>query len=140
MRLKEDVKKAVKTIGIITLPIVIILILIHQPIVNLAFGRGAFTLEKLPEVGWVWVCYLLGFLPYMIKQIYVRAHLALKNTKALMQISFCSFVLQIVFNYILMRPLKVAGIALSTSFVSLFTAVILGVLFYKEVGKEELKI
>lgn len=140
MRLKEDVEKAVKTVGIITLPIVTVLILIHQPIVNLAFGRGSFALEKLPEVGWVWVCYLLGFLPYMIQQIYVRAHLTLKNTKALMQISFCIFVLQIVFNYILMIPFKVAGIALSTSFVSLLTAVILGVLFYKEVGKEELKI
>lgn len=140
MRLKEDVKKAVKTVGIITLPIVIILILIHQPIVNLAFGRGAFALEKLPEVGWVWVCYLLGFLPYMIQQIYVRAHLTLKNTKALMQISFCIFVLQIVFNYILMRPLKVAGIALATSLVSLFGAMVLGILFYKRVEKEEKKL
>ncbi|MBA7662071.1 Lipid II flippase MurJ [subsurface metagenome] len=140
MRLKEDVEKAVKTIGIITLPITTLLIFFRQPIVNLAFGRGAFALEKLPEVGWVWVCYLLGFLPYIIRQVYVRAHLALKNTKALMQISFCSFVLQIVFNYILMRPLKVAGIALATSFVSLFGAMVLGTLFYKRVEKEGLKL
>jgi putative peptidoglycan lipid II flippase len=140
MRLKEDVGKAIKTVGIITLTIVIILILIHQPIVKIALGRGAFDLEKLPEVGWVWVCYLLGFLPYIIRQVFVRAHLALKNTKALMQISFCSFVLQIVFNYILMRPLKVAGIALATSFVSLFGAMVLGLLFYKRVEKEGLKL
>jgi len=137
MRLEEDVEKTVKTVGIITLPIVIILILVHQPIVNLAFGRGAFVLEKLPEVGCVWVYYLFGFLPYAIQQVYIQAHLALKNTKALMQISFCIFVLQIGLNYILMKPLKVAGIALSTSFVSLLTAVMLGLLFYKKVGDEE---
>ena len=139
-RLKEDVERAVKTVGIMTLPIALILIIVRGPIVNLAFGRGAFALEKLPEVAWVLVCYLLGLVPYMIQQVYVRAHLTLKNTKALMQISFCIFVLQVVFNYILMIPFKVAGIALSTSFVSLFTAVILGALFYKEVEKEELKI
>jgi putative peptidoglycan lipid II flippase len=140
MRLKEDVEKAVKTVGIITLPITMVLIFFRQPIVNLAFGRGAFSLEKLPEVGRVWVFYLMGFLPYMIQQVYVQAHLTLKNTKALMGIAFCIFVLQIVFNYILMRPLKIAGIALATSFVTLVTAVILGVLFYKKVGKEESKI
>jgi len=135
IRLKEDVEKAVKTIAIITLPIVVILILVRQPVVKLAFGRGAFDLEKLPEVGRVWVFYLLGLLPYIIRQVYVRAHLTLKNTKALMRISFCSFVLQIVFNYILMRPFKVAGIALSTSLVSLFTAVILFFSLTKKLGR-----
>lgn len=140
MRLKDDVRRAVKTVVIIALFIVIILIIFHQPIVKLAFGHGAFALEKLPEVGWVWVCYLLGFLPYIVRQVYVRVHLTLKNTKVLMQVSFYSFVLQIVFNYILMRPFNVAGIALATSLVSILAAVILGILFYKKIGKEELKI
>lgn len=119
-RLKEDVRKAVTIIGFISLFIAILLILFHKPIVKLAFGRGAFTHERLSEVGWVWVCYLFGFVPYMMGRIYVRAHLVLKNTKIIMRYGFYSFFLNILLNYILMMYLKVAGIALATTFISLF--------------------
>lgn len=137
-RLMEDVKKAVKTVTVITLPIVFLLILIHKPIVDLAFGRGEFDSRKLPEVGLVWVCYLLGVVPYIIAQVYVQAHFVLKNTKAIMQCTFCLFILNVLLNYILMRPFKVAGIALATTCVSLFTLLFLGMLFYKKLGKEGL--
>lgn len=130
-RLKKDVRKTIKVVTFIALPIMLMLILFHQPIVKLAFGRGAFAQAKLSEVGWIWVCYLLGFVPYMVGSVFFRAHLALKNTKVLMQYGFYAVFFNISLNYILMKPFKVAGIALATSFVCLFLALYLGKPFAK---------
>jgi len=136
-RLKADVKKTIKVVAPATLAIALVLISLHQPIVKFFFGRGEFNQTKLPEVGWVWVCYLLGVLPYTIGKIFVQAHLTLKNTRALMQNAFYLVILKITLNFILMKPLRVAGLALATSLTSLFTILYLGILFYIESKSKE---
>jgi len=118
-KLKKDVRKAVKLVGLITLPIMLLLILFHQPIVKVAFGRGAFAQERLSEVGLVWVCYLLGFMPKIMGLIFVRAYLVLKNTKTLLYLAITSCIFNILLNYVLMQRYEVRGIALSTSITSL---------------------
>ena len=135
-RLKQDVYKAIKVVGFITLPITMLLIIFHQPIVKLAFGRDQFDLTRLSEVGWVWVCYLLGFTLYIVGQVFVRAHLTLKNTTALMQCAFFLVLLNILLNYILMKLFNVAGIALATSISRVFPIVYLGILFSKKIRKD----
>ena len=119
-RLNNDVKKALKAVGLISLFITLSLILFYRPIVKIAFGRGAFDLSKLSEVGLVWVCYMVGFAPYMLGRVFMRAHLTLKNTKVLMKYGVIAVLLNIILNYILMIHFKTAGIALSTSFATLF--------------------
>lgn len=118
--IREDVKKAVKWVGVASFVIAILLFFLHQPITKLAFGRGAFSHPQLSEVSWVWVCYLFGFMPYMMGRVCVRAHLAAKNTKVIMRYGLYSLFLNIFLNAILMIHFGVAGIALSTSVVSFF--------------------
>lgn len=132
-RLNEDVKKAVKVVGFITLPIMLLLILFHQPIVKFAFGRGAFAQARLPEIGWVWVCYLCGFVPYMFSQIFNKRLLVLKRTRLLFILSLFCVLLNIIFNIIFMYFLQLAGIALSTSIVYVTASIILFSLFKKEI-------
>ena len=117
-RLNEDVKKTAKVVGFLSLFIMLFLVFFYRPIVMLVFGRGVFPQARLSEVGLVWLCYLLGFVPYMISQIFASAFLTLKNTVVLMKCSLYASLLNILFNYILMGPFKVAGIALATSIVS----------------------
>ncbi len=136
-RLKQDVYKAVKVVGLITIPITLLLIIFHQPIVNLAFGRGRFAQERLSDVGLVWICYLLGFVPAMIVSVFFRALLTLKSTKVLMQWAFCLVLLKILLNFILMRHLNVVGIALATSIASVFSLCYLRTVFYKSLTRKE---
>jgi putative peptidoglycan lipid II flippase len=135
-RLKEEVNRVVKVAGVLALFIAVLLFFFHQPIVGLAFGRGAFDQARLPEVGWVWVCYLFGFLPYMIGRIYAQAHLVLKNTRVLMISAFCLNGLNIIFNFLLMQILGIAGIALATSFTAVFSLSFLSYVFYRKLEKE----
>ena len=120
-RLDGDVKKALKLVIPVALVITAGLILLHKPIVKLAFGRGAFTEDNLQAVGWVWLFYLSGFTPYIIGRIYVRAHLVLKNTRVLLKCALYLNFLNICLNYILMKFFGVSGIALATTLTSLFS-------------------
>jgi len=130
-RLKEDIKKIIKIIGFISFIIMLFLILFNKPIVKMVFGRGKFNQEILSEIGWVWICYLFGFVPHIIGQIFVRAHLIIKNTKALMNCAFFLIFIKILLNYILMGPFKIAGLAIANSITPIFTILYLGNLFYK---------
>jgi len=135
-KLKEDVKKALKIVTLVAIIITFILIIFNRLIVSIAFGRGEFDMEKLPEVGWVFVFYLVGFAPYMAGRIFVQSHLVLKNTKALLKCGLYITLLNILLNYIFMKFFKVAGIALATSFTSIFALCYLGIVFFKRLRKE----
>lgn len=131
--LKVDVKRAVKLVGSATLIIMLFLLLFRRPIVKLALGRGAFAPEKLPQVEKVWTYFLVGLLPYVIARIYFQAHLVLKNTRFLMIYAFCFSGLSVLFNYLLMKPFGVAGIALATTACYLFSALCLACFLYKKI-------
>ena len=119
-RLQKDVRKAVKVLISIVFPTMVLLFIFHQPIVKLALGRGEFPQADLKEVGWVWICFLAGMVPYLVGLIYFQAHLTLKNTKILMQSSIYRCLLSIFFNIILIKLFGIIGIALSVSLTSCF--------------------
>jgi len=133
-RLKKDVRKTIKVVTFIALPIMLLLILFHRPIVKLAFGRGAFAQERLSEVGWAWVCYLFGFTFHMMQLLYARMYLILRRTKFLMLGAICSNLLNIMFNYILMKQFNVAGITLATTVVLFFYLLYLAIPFHLREG------
>jgi putative peptidoglycan lipid II flippase len=134
-RLRQDVKKAVKTVVFITLLITAILILFNRPLVTLVLSRGVFERARLPEVSLVWICYLVGLAPCMWGLIYVKGLIVLRNTKVIMKCAFYMTLLNILFNLILMKYFKTPGIAIATSLVSVFSLVYLGRNFYKVAKK-----
>ncbi len=135
-RLKEDMKKALIVVTLIAIFIAAILIVFSRWIALLAFGRGEFDMEKIPEVSLVFIFYLAGFFPYIAGRIFVQAHLVLSNTKALLKCGIYISILNIILNYIFMKFFGVAGIALATSFTSIFSLCYLGIVFFKKLGKE----
>jgi len=135
-RLRNDVKKAAKVVTFITLPIAIVLILFHKPIVKLAFGRGTFDQALLSEVGYVWICYLFGFVSYVIARVYVRGLLVIRKTKSILIVSVVKNLSNILLNWIFMSIWQVKGIALATSFVSLIEAFMFVWMFKKAVKAE----
>jgi putative peptidoglycan lipid II flippase len=136
-RLKKAVKKTIKIVGFITLPVMLFLILFHQPIVKFAFGRGAFNQARLQEVGWVWVYYLFGLAPYIFSQIFNRRLLVLKRTRLLCILSLFWVSLNVILNILFMYFLQVAGIALSTSIVYVIASIILFGIFKKDIESNE---
>ena len=138
-RLKSDVIKTVRIVGFLTVPLTAFLLLFRRPIVELAFGRGEFDKASLPQVASVLGFYLLGFLPYMMGSVFLRAHLVLKNTKVLMRYGLYAVALRIALDCILIQLMDVNGIALASALTVSFFIFYLRRCFYREVGAASTK-
>jgi putative peptidoglycan lipid II flippase len=135
-QLAGDVKRVVIAVGLITVFITVLLMILRRPIISLAYGRGAITPDQLNEVGRVWFYYLLGLPFYIVARIYIQAHLVLKNTRFLMIYAFGLNGLGVIGNYLLMNIMGVSGIALSTSSVTVLSAVFLSYMLTRKLKEE----
>lgn len=106
-----------RLILIVTVPLTLGLILLSHLLVTLLFQHGAFTVSDALEVTTVQSLYTLQVPFYVTGRLFVRLTSALKANHVLMWGTVISFVLNMTLNYMLMKPLGVSGIALSTSIV-----------------------
>jgi len=132
VQLKKDVLKAVKVVCVIGIILTVFLFMWKSYLVNLVYGHGQFPKEKLIELGYIWGFYLLGIIPYFLSQVYVRAFLAKKNTRALLFTALLMVLGSILFNLIFMHMMGVAGIALATAVVMLAAFIFLHFLFTRK--------
>ena len=100
-----------------TLPLTLLLVLISRLLVGILFQHGAFTESNTIDVASVQSLYTLQLPFYVTGMLFVRLISALKANHILMWGTVISFTLNITLDYLFMKWLGVAGIALSTSFV-----------------------
>ena len=106
----------------LTLPVTVVLILFSRPASRLLLGHGVFEHADIDMVARVWTGYLVGFPLQAMAQLYVKALLVLRSTKALMWGAFYAVFLNVLGNAVLMQWLGLAGIALATSGTAAFSA------------------
>ncbi len=129
--LKQDVLKAVKIVGLMGVFLTIFLLVTKDYLVNLAYGYGQFPKDKIDEVGYILKFYLLGITPHFLFLIYARAFLIRKNTKILLLTAVVFSLGAIVFNFLFMQMIGVAGLALANSMMALLVFVMLRFLFHR---------
>jgi putative peptidoglycan lipid II flippase len=105
----------VKLILIGTIPATFLFMLISKPLVRVLFERGSFTTADTAHVSWVQICFLIQVPFYTLGVLAARLISALQINRLLMWGSLISLSLNGILDYILMKQLGVAGIALSTS-------------------------
>ena len=115
--IKSVLRTYIPLILITTLPATAILILCSKPLVSLLFVGGAFTAEDAQEVVRVQSLYLLQLPFYTLVNLLIRLIASMKANHVLMRGAAINFAFNIGLDYLLMRRLGVAGIALSTSIV-----------------------
>ena len=135
----EDIKnyfnKGVGTLFFVAIPIVILIILLAKDGVSLVFERGAFNSNAVIMVTEA-LCFLsFSILPYVFRDSITRVYYAFNDSKTPFLIAMTSIALKAVLNYLLILKLNmgIAGITLSTSFVTLFNAILLGLLIHKKI-------
>ncbi len=131
------VNKAAVGTAILTIPLTLILMALSGKIAYLIYGHGAFDLSKINDVGVVLFFNFMGLTPYMLGIIFVRAHLAIKNTPILMNGALLNIIANCCFVAILIRFLGIRGIAISVFLVSVINAIFLAYNFYKIVNTYE---
>ena len=115
----------------VTVPLTVLLILMSRFLVRIMYQHGSFTAADTELVVQIQVFHLLR-IPFATCHVLVtRTLTALKSVHFLLIMSFSSFALNALLDWILIKPFGIAGITLSTSACSVVTLVCLGVAMYR---------
>jgi len=114
---RHSLKVYTRLVLLVSAVATVVLVLLSQPIIRVLFERGAFTADDTLQVAAVQRLYILQLPVYLAGLLYVRLLSALKANHILMAGTLISFALNLGLDYLLMRWLGVAGIALATSLV-----------------------
>jgi len=134
-RLKGTLSHALRLTMFITIPAMIGLIVLRQPIITLLFQRGAFDLFTTMMTARALLCYSLGLWAFAALRVFVSAFYSLQDTKTPVKVAVVAMLANIGFSLILMRtPLEHAGLALALSLASTLQLCMLIFLLRKRLG------
>lgn len=129
--INKQVSEAARPIGLLSLLLTLIFFLLKGVIVEIIYGTSKLTSAQLSTIKQILGFYLIGMTPYFLTQLYVRALLVKKKTKALFFTALFMVAGTIAFNVILVKYMAVAGIALGNSLVAFLSLAILSFAFTK---------
>jgi putative peptidoglycan lipid II flippase len=117
--LKDTFGYAVRLIIFLTIPSMVGLIILREPIVALLFQRGEFSSLATQLTAQALLYYAMGLGAFSAVKIVAATFFALKDTRTPVVMALVSIVANIVLGVILMRPLAHGGLALATSLASI---------------------
>lgn len=118
----------------ITIPAMVGLIALREPIVALLFKHGAFDARATRLTSDALLYYALGLWAFSSVRIVVSTFYALQDTRTPVVTATVSIVANILFGVALMGPMKHCGLALATSLASMVNLVILVAALRKRLG------
>jgi len=123
--LRSTLNKAIKIISMIAIPGALILIVFSENIIQLLFQRGSFTASDTELVAKIQLCYALQIPLRGPGTLVGRLISTARANQILMWGSAGNLIINITLDYWFMNWLGVAGIALSTTCVYLFSCLFL---------------
>jgi putative peptidoglycan lipid II flippase len=116
---KEDLKKtvafALENIHFVMLPMAVFLVVMAEPLVRVAFQRGAFDAYSTNVTSSALIFFSLGLMGYGGVRILAAAFHALQDTRTPVKVALIALVVNAALNVTLMFPMKISGIALASS-------------------------
>lgn len=113
------VVNSINSIILLIIPISIGAIVLSTPIVKLLFERGAFDGRATNMTSVALIMYSIGTTAIGVRLILEKVFYSLKDTKTPMINSVISMIINVIINLILIKHLKLAGLALGTSISSI---------------------
>ena len=139
-RLKQTLSYALRLTMFITIPAMVGLIALRQPIITLLFQRGAFTSFTTTMTAQALLYYSLGLWAFAGLRIFVSAFYSLQDTKTPVKVAVVAMIANVAFSITLMGPMKHGGLALALSLASTLQLFILIFLLQRRLGGIEGKV
>lgn len=121
--------------ALVSIPVAILLIASSQGLVRIAFQRGAFGAGDTAVVARVLRMYAVQIPFFAVSRVFYRFLLAMRRADLILGCGTLNLVLDIVLNFVLMRWMGVAGIALATSLWTVATLLFLGFWAHRVLGR-----
>ena len=140
--IKSYFNKGVGLLFFVAIPIIIGIFTVGLDCVRLVFERGAFTYNDSLMVFDALLFLSVSILPYVFRDSITRVFYAFDDSKTPFLIAGSSIILKFLFNYIFISKLgwQIGGITLSTSLVTLYNAILLGLLMSKKIKMDYKKL
>ncbi len=127
-----------KGVGVLffgAIPIIIGILTVGMDGVRLVFERGAFDARATFMVTEALWFLSVSIIPYVFRDSITRVYYSFNDSATPFAVAFSSIVLKVLLNMLFINQLHmgIGGITLSTSLVTLFNAVVLGVLISKKI-------
>lgn len=131
---KKTLNFSLTAVFMIMLPVSALMVALSRPIVAALFQGGRFEADSTEITAGALMFYALSLSFYSANKVLVSGFFSLKDTKTPLKITAASLLVNIVFNLILMYPLKLKGLALATSLSGLSNFIILFYCLRKKIG------
>ncbi|UUX35262.1 murein biosynthesis integral membrane protein MurJ [Fundicoccus culcitae] len=131
---KRALKEVVTAISLIVIPATVGLIVFAEPIVNLLFVRGEFTVSDGLLTANVLIFYSLGMIGDGLREVVSRVFYSLNDTRTPTINAVIGVVINVILNILLSRYMGVSGLAFATSISAIVTTLLLFYHLRKKMG------
>ncbi len=133
--LRDTFAYAMRLVFFITLPAMVGLIVLREPIVALLFKRGAFDTDTTAMTASAVMYYGMGLWAFSAVRIVVSTFYALQDTRTPVKIASIALVVNVILGIVLMGPMRHNGLALATSLSSMLQLVLLIMVLRERLGR-----
>lgn len=127
-------KKGIGTLIYAGMFLMIAVFILRTDVIRLALQRGAFGNEATLLVSEILFFITLSIIPYVVRDSATRLFYSFGDSKTPFLIAIGCIVLKLLLNILLVKPMGINGIALSTTLVTLFNATMLTILLRRKIA------
>ena len=132
--LRETFSFSLRLLFFITLPAMAGLITLSEPILHVLLQRGEFTSLAVSETAYALIFYSSGLWAFVGARIVASTFYSMQDTKTPVKIAALSVLVNIVFSFILMGPLRHGGLAFANAIASAVNFLVLFIMLKKKLG------
>jgi putative peptidoglycan lipid II flippase len=132
--LKDTFSYSVRLTLFLTIPSMVGLIILREPIIALLFQRGEFSLQAARLTARALLYYAIGLWAFSAVRIVAATFFALKDTRTPMIMATVSILANMMLGIVLMGPLAHGGLALATSLASVLNLGLLVIALRRKLG------
>jgi len=122
---RQDLQQGLTWLAWITLPAIVGLMFLAEPIIRTLFEQGKFNATDSANTAHALQAYAVGLLAFCWARVLSTACFADKDAKAPMKFAIYTVIINIVLALALMKPLGFVGLALATALASFFNVALL---------------
>ena len=130
----SSIVKSVNSIILLVLPISVGAMVLATPIVKLLFERGEFDARATSMTAISLIMYSLGMVAFGLRDILGKVFYSLQDTKTPMINGVITVLMNIILNFVLVKYLQIAGLALATSISAIICIFLLFNSLKKKIG------
>ncbi len=134
----EEIKyyfhKGVGLLNFAAIPIMFAIIMLASDAIQLIFQRGEFDSNDTYLVSKALIFLSFAIIPYVFRDSITRVFYSFNDSRTPFIVATSSIILKFILNYLFIKKLGIAAITLSTSIVTLFNGLLLGIILLKKIN------